>query len=189
MRTFKCDGCYERCCVTIKFGANPPCRCHHDDNPSNWHEVEEETVTNCNQLPKLTAKVLSDWCTVGATCYDYGTEHYFKVTGIDDEKAEVSIRWYPKGLVEVISYSLFTEYARPARKRQFNEHEILDLVGKALSAPSGEWRSLILWASDNEVITHYRKYSANALMAEGYTIDGKPCYVLEHQNDKGEWVK
>ena len=92
---------------------------------------------------------MPDWCTVGATCFDYGAGYYFKVVEIDDKKAEVSISWYPNELVDVISYSLFTEYARPARKRCFNEHEMLDLVGKGLSAPSGKWRSLILLASDD----------------------------------------
>ena len=142
-----------------------------------------------NSLIKRPPKEeLPDWCKVGAICYDYGAAHYFEVTGIDDEKSEVSISWYPKGLVEVISYSLFTEYARPARKRQFNEHEMLDLAGKVLSAPSGEWRSLILWASANEVITHYGEYNANTLMDKGYTIDGKPCVIYEHLED-GAWIQ
>lgn len=132
---------------------------------------------------------LPEWCEVDATCYDYGAGKYFKVTGIDAEKAEVSISWYPKGLAEVISYSLFKEYAKPARKRQFNEQEILDLVGKVLSSPDGKFRSLILWAHGSELITYYRLYNANTLMADGHTVDGKPCYVLEHLNEKGEWVE
>ena len=57
MRTFKCDGCYEKCCVTIQFGSNPPRRCHHDDNISNWCEVKDEPTTKSSQLPKLTAEV------------------------------------------------------------------------------------------------------------------------------------
>ncbi len=27
------------------------------------------------------------------------------------------------------------------------------------------------------------------LIVNNFTIDGKPCYVMEHKNDKGEWVK
>lgn len=254
MKKFKCNDCVHGCVVIMERGEKCPLICEY--NKAKWHEVKEETSTDCNSLPKLTAEVfdrpdcpewadyafvnsyghcvvlevkpkitehgslcahdlhheimhqrgrfkrvigeyierpwkkaLPDWCKVGAICYDYGAEHYFEVTRIDDEKAEVSISWYPKGLAEVISYSLFTEYARPARKHCFNEHEMLDLVGKVLSAPSGEWRSSILWASGDEVVTHYREYNANALMDGGYTINGEPCYVLEHLNEKGEWVK
>lgn len=148
---------------------------------SDWKNSLIERPKKQEQLPV--------WCKVGETYYDYGAQHYFKVTGIDDEKSEVLISWEPAALADVISYPLFIGYAKPARKRQFNEKEMLDLVGKVLSSPSGEWRSLILWASGEEVSTYHRSYSANTLMDDGYTIDGKPCYKLEHLNDKGEWVE
>ena len=263
MKKFECNGCTEHC-VIYRADGGTPTRCVDCDDWADWHEAkEEETVTDCNQLPKLTTEIFdrpdcpknvryavvtsegrvvgytskpyintfynmhneltrcwgfdtgcsftiaiagtfdaSDWqnslierpaktppegCTVGAICYDYGAAHYFEVTEIDDEKSEVSISWYPKGLIEVISYSLFTEYAKPARQRQFNEQEMLDLVGKVLGAPDGDWRSLIFWASSDEVSTYHRNYDACTLM--DYTIDGKPGSKLEHLNDKGEWVE
>lgn len=132
---------------------------------------------------------LPDWCKVGGTCYDYGAGYYFKVTGIDDEKSEVSISWEPSMLADVISYSIFKEYARQARKRQFNEKEMKALIGKVLSDSGGAWRSLIIWASGDEVTTYHRSYSADTLIDEGCIVDGNPCYKLEHLNEKGEWVE
>lgn len=157
----------------------------HIDNTnfdaSDWQNSLIERPKKQEQLP--------DWCKVDETYYDYGAQHYFKVTGIDDEKSEVSINWEPNMAAEVISYSIFKEFARPARKRQFNDKEMLDLVGKVLSSTCGEWRSLIIWASGEEVQTYYRSYRAYTLTDDDYTIDGKPCYKLEHLNEKGEWVE
>lgn len=186
MKKFKCKDCENRCEATMQTDEYSPSFCLYDTVEVNWREVEdseenEHTSVNSEQLP--------DWCKVGETYYDYGARHYFKVTGIDDEKSEVSISWEPNMMAEVISYFIFKEFARPARKREFNEKEMLDLVGKVVSDSSGGWRSLIVWASGDEITTYRTSYSADLLMAGDYIIDGKPCYVLEHLNEKGEWVK
>lgn len=148
---------------------------------SDWPNTIIERPKKQEQLP--------DWVKVGETYYDYGARRYFKVTGIDDEKSEVSISWEPDMSAEVISYSIFKEFARPARKRQFNAEEMKALAGKVLSDSSGEWRSLILWASGVEITTYNRSYSPDTLMVYDFVVDGKPCYKLEHLNEKGEWVE
>lgn len=252
MRIFKCDGCYEKCCVTIQFGANPPRHCHHDDNISNWCEVKEEPTTKSSQLPKLTAEVfrrpdcpknvqyavvtsegrvigytskpyintfyniyneltqcwafdagcsftisvagtfdssdwqnslierpvktLPDWCKGGEWAYDSVLREYGRINKEDD------FGWYIDNIE--------SGRVKQAHKRPFSAEEMQGMVGKMLDVASGIELIVGYNKCTKEIITYDDTYSAERLMgATGWRIDGKPCYVLEHLNDKGEWVK
>lgn len=171
MKKFECKHCELQCVLTPKATCFHPKFCPFAGGfESVWHEVKEETTTESNQLP--------DWCKVGEWVYDKAINRYSQVAEED----------VTKGLREICNYISKGEIV-PAHKRQFNKKEMLDLVGKVLSDHSGEWRSLILWASAKEVTTHHSSYSANTLMVDGYTIDDKPCFKLEHLDDKEEWVE
>lgn len=240
MRTFMCDNCYEKCCVTIQFGSNPPRRCHHDDNKSNWHEVKEEPVTDCNRLPKLTAEVfdrpdcpewakyavvdkrhnacfcaekpkivadgwysesyvegiirpkfdasdwknslierpakeLPDWCKVGKYVYDASLREYLYVKEEDYD-------WY----VDPVARGRIKQ----ARKREFNDKEMKALVGRIFTTLDGD--ASIATDFDKYLKTLYiynEEYTNKQLADSAWLLDGKPCYVLEHLNDKGEWVE
>lgn len=226
MRTFKCDGCYEKCCVTIQFGANTPRHCHHDDNRSNWHEVKAEKV----KLPKLTTEVFDHpACPVWANYASVnkngrvifyedkkspgkkGDIGFFDATDWENSLIErpteelpewcqadkwiyfTDINKYTKILSIDNLNKLYADYKQgcivPARKRPFNEKEMKALVGKKLESP--DWVDLILSFSERRkaIETKYAICDSKLLMDSEYTIDGKPCYKLEHQNDKGEWVE
>jgi hypothetical protein len=86
-------------------------------------------------------------------------------------------------------YGAFMGDCVEARKRPFNAEEMKALVGKVIG--DGNRIDLIFsfTTKDKKVETNYAFYDAELLMDGNFTIDGKPCYVLEHLNDKGEWVE
>ena len=144
---------------------------------SDWPNTIIKRPKKSEQLPA--------WCKVGEWVYEVESGEYQQINVITEKEiAFMSGDVYDKPFGDFEPY-----YYSQANKRQFNEQEMLDLVGKVLSSSSGDWRSLILWASNDEVSTYHRSYNADTLMSEGYLIDGKPCYKLEHKNEKGEWVE
>ena len=58
MKKFECRECSKPCFLQVDGTAGYPTSCPYG-NKFRWHEVEEETVTDCNQLPKLTAEVFN----------------------------------------------------------------------------------------------------------------------------------
>lgn len=59
MKKFKCEDCSKNCISYCTDGCMPM-SCLERGEEVNWQEVKEETVTNCNQLPKLTIEVFDD---------------------------------------------------------------------------------------------------------------------------------
>lgn len=236
MKKFECRGCENHCVITTN-NAYCPVLCHLVCE--DWHEVKEETTTESNQLPKLTAEVfdhpncpewakyaavdvsgiahyfderpyladtffynncahhwtvdgdfdasdwqnslierpakieLPDWCKVGEWVYDNVIEEYAIV------KKEDNQQWYVDN----------QKTLSPARKRPFNAKEMKALVGKVLGW-DGNLELVISYDADTaEVYVDHMWCSAKCLMDNGYTIDGKPCYVLEHKNERGGWVE
>lgn len=170
MKKFECQECYIAPCI-LDVGEDTnrlPKKCPYGVNGVIWREVKE-AVTNCNQLP--------DWCKVGEWYYDKEIKQYLQIDSFDmAHKA----RW---------GQELKNGVIVQARKRPFNAEEMRGLVGKVIQDDIGN-RKLInnYIVADNQVVVFCAYCNADKLMKTGYTIDGKPCYVLEHL-ENGVWVE
>lgn len=85
---------------------------------------------------------------------------------------------------------VFGGHIKQARLRTYNTEEMKALVGKVLSQKSYDFRGLIHFASasGNSIEVSNFTYSSEELIGSDYTIDGRPCGVLEHL-ENGEWVE
>ena len=239
MKKFECNECTKNCIIYRAEGGTPT-YCVDCDNWVDWREVKEETVTNCDQLPKLTAEVfdrpdcprwatyatvdkdgrgfyyhnkpqkndynwglsdvagckligdfdpsdwenslverpakaLPDWCTVGKYVYDASLREYLYVKEEDYD-------WY----VDPVARGRIKQ----ARKRKFNEKEMKALVGKVFTTANGDVS--IATDFDNYLKSLYiynECFNSKQLADSVWLLDGKPCCILEHLNEKGEWVK
>lgn len=177
MKKFECKGCGARCVLITTLNYKPN-MCFRPEE--NWQEVKEEAAEN-----ESPAKALPDWCKVGAIGYDNQLHEYFKIINIDNDTV-VATRIESSGYN---SYQYFNEVCSEARKRPFNADEMKALVGKRLEAPDGVDLIFSFDKRDKTIETNYACYDSKLLMEKNFTIDGKPCYVLEHINERGEWVK
>ena len=81
-----------------------------------------------------------------------------------------------------------------ARLRPYNADEMRGLVGKVVTTSSGRHCTLVTAykqeysAIEPQVMLNKWLYATD-LLNGGNTIDGKPCGVLEHLNENGEWVE
>lgn len=77
---------------------------------------------------------------------------------------------------------------KQARLRKYTTDEMKALVGKVLGRNNKT--SLVIACLGGDLIRADEKWlSSNRLIEECYTLDGKPCGVLEHLNENGEWVE
>ena len=78
-----------------------------------------------------------------------------------------------------------------ANKRPFNAQEMLSLIGKVATRDNGDKCLVVYVAKDGSFLDvgYDISYTPENLMKHNMLIDGKPCYVLEHLNEKGEWLK
>lgn len=140
------------------------------------------------------ATALPDWCKVGAVGYDAMNNEYFEITHIEND----SFRAKSIDSSNSCSSLYFNEFVYEANKRPFNEAEMKALVGKIIEFKNGDTTLATGYSEEfDEGIEGYNcgiwtcwgwSMGAKELMNE-CIIDGKPCYVLEHLNDKGEWVE
>jgi hypothetical protein len=141
-----------------------------------------------NSLVKRPAKekVLPDWCKVGEWGYNTETHGYFEIVSIDDIFVNIYIHGY--GPFQQ-SYGVIKKYCVEARKRKFNDKEMKEIVGKSLETPSFV-KFIYSYDKDNGTLeSHDFLYTAEDLFEDAFKFDGKPCYKLEHLNEKGEWVE
>jgi hypothetical protein len=143
----------------------------YDTIKVNWHEVKKVSAENAQteQLPY--------WVKAGEYMYLPEKGEYFKIT--EDFMTDNLI-------CEKIT-AMLAGKIKQARKRPFNEKEMKALVGKVFKDDCGIV-SLVIGYDSKNIGTAYRHYSAEDLILYNYTIDGKPCYVLEHL-ENGEWVE
>lgn len=153
-----------------------------DDHYCNWEKYEDGEVAN---LQPEVAK-LPDWCKVGAWVWFKGSEHKFDCYACVTEINEKGV--YGKCPDGQHFYSKPHVLAH-ARLRPYNAEEMKALVGKVVEFHDN--RDLVT-SYDGEIDVVYADsmwMNSDELLAIGYTIDGKPCGVLEHLNDEGEWVR
>lgn len=149
-----------------------------------------------NSLIKRPAK-LPEWCKVDAICW-HKRCGYFKITYIDDVSKRVDIQQVEDTSRGYFSFNTICNEVKQARLRPYNAEEMRGLVGKVIEVEPGHFSLCLrvkgLWADflddcDNEDDrARIISYDCDMLKHRN-TIDGQPCGVLEHLNEKGEWVK
>lgn len=140
---------------------------------TDWQNSLIERPVKKNQLP--------DWCKVGEWVAYYGEKgyKYFKIA-----KIELNRLYSEDG-----KFSLMCNVAQ-ARLRPYTSEEMKALVGKVIvENKSGDTGLVIGYCNRKESVYAGRNDFAAALLLSDYTIDGKPCGVLEHLNENGEWVE
>lgn len=183
MRKFECNECGANCKVFVDDLT--PKYCLYDKEDIDWHEVKEDTTQqfgNSEQLP--------DWCKVGKWGYDTKTNDYFEIVSINS--LFVNVNLFNGGYLQH-GYGIIRQHCVEARKRPFNADEMRALVGEVVEHKNNLHlvTNYLEESTDNTpyvcVGTNWRE--AKGLIEHGYTIDGKPCFKLEHLNDKGEWIE
>ena len=141
---------------------------------SNWQNSLIERPVKETALP--------DWCKVGEWCFcldDDGDCKYFKIAKIKDN------------FIYGEDWDIDYHFVKQARLRPYNADEMKSLMGKVIEkGPSMHIVTGFENVFDNECMVHVNGclYSANDLLRQ-FAIDNAPCGVLEHLNDKGEWVE
>ncbi len=127
-------------------------------------------------------ETLPDWCKVGEWVWSDGKYHKIIETGQD----WIRTAWDDH---TGIWGNILHQFSQ-ARLRPYNAEEMKALVGKVLSQKSYDFRGLIHYASasGNKIDVSNFTYSSEELIGSDYTIDGKPCGVLEHL-ENGEWLE
>ena len=137
-----------------------------------------------NSLIERPSK-LPDWCKVGEWGYcldDDGNCKYFKITRIEDN------------FIYGEDWGIDYHFVKQARLRPYNAEEMKALVGKVIEDNYSAHLVIGLIKPDpaENVSCHVRasqSWLASDKLLQQFTIDGHPCGVLEHLNEKGEWVE
>lgn len=138
-----------------------------------------------SQVIKRPAKKpeLPDWCKVGEWVYYRG---YRKI--IEVKALRLVLESTHCGNLTVYPEEIGKE-VKPARLRPYNADEMKSLVGKVICGNDTNFRAMIVYADGVSGVVETIHYDYNAEeLAQSYTIDGKPCGVLEHL-ENGEWVE
>lgn len=118
---------------------------------------------------------LPDWCKVGEWVYQKMIKEYIQIGNLDMAHRAM--------LEDDIKNGATVQ----ARKRPFNEKETKNMIGKVLRGDKFDYCALITYTEANMIETQHHTYTPDELI-DAYTIDGKPCYKLEHF-ENGEWVE
>ena len=182
MRKFECRRCAKTCTLLLDENLAIPRSCIYGNRESLWCVIQEksEQPSNPHMLP--------DWVKVGAIGYDPDNVGYYKVIAI--RNGYIDILYLEDHETEGGMNYDNTWNSKQAIKRLFNADEMKSLVGKVVV----DNRNNISLVTDYDFFTericvHGEYLNNNDLIDYDITIDGKPCYKLEHLNDKGEWVE
>jgi hypothetical protein len=155
---------------------------------ADWHEVVDsaenaqttnEQFGNSEQLP--------DWVKVGNLVYCRKTGIYGEVTAIGDNN--IYIRIVNSDEVFPAKLNMALRNGRPARKRPLNADEMKALVGRFITIENQIAMVIGYNKSSNRILIWGSNFlSAEQLINLEVTINGKPCYKLEHL-EEGEWVE
>lgn len=144
---------------------------------SDWQNSLIERPKKQEQLP--------DWVKVGAVGYDDMNNEYFEVIEVNND----SFRAKYIGSSNPCSALYFNEFVSEARKRPFNDKEMKAIVGKNLETPSFVKFIFSYDKEEGTLESHDFLYTADDLFEDDFKFEGKPCYKLEHLNEKGKWVE
>jgi hypothetical protein len=182
MRKFECRRCAKTCTLLLDENLAIPRSCIYGNRESLWCAIKEDSAEN-EQFGN--SEQLPDWVKVGELIYCGLTKHYAEITEIKGEVITMHV------LDSIMSYSLdiykILQMGYPARKRPFNADEIKSLIGKVLRGDKFDFCALITYTEAETIETQHFTYTSDELIND-YTIDGKPCFKLEHL-ENGEWVE
>lgn len=142
------------------------------------HESTQDTTQD---------ELLPNWCAVGGVVYSKDEKDYAKVQSLCTIGVNLLF------LKENKHYQRNCAYIKhecvQARLRPYNADEMRGLIGKVVGNEHGNMFLVTAFVTDDEgeVCVDGIVYNADDLL-ECYTINGKPCGVLEHLED-GEWVE
>lgn len=185
MRKFECNSCEADCELTMQMDELTPSYCLYDKEKANWHEVvdsAENAQTTSEQFG--ISEQLPDWVKVGEWVYNIEKKQYQTISLINGTVTCKNID--SEGCTQY-GYGAFMSDCVESRKRPFNADEMKALVGKVLRGDKFDYCALITYTEAEMIETQHYTYTSDELI-DGYTIDGKPCYKLEHL-ENGEWVE
>jgi hypothetical protein len=129
-------------------------------------------------------KVLPAWCKVGYWVYYFPLAEYAKIEQINDG----FVLRFIDGEFITISFKDINNLAQ-ANQYSFNNKELRGLVGKAFTTPSDDVSIATNFDSiRNNICIGFEWFTGDELANSVWQLDGKPCFKLEHLNEKGEWV-
>ena len=137
-----------------------------------------------NSLIERPAK-LPDWCKVGEWVWDIDDSRYVKIISITDmvllcTKGKCTYYEELKDMKVLYSHT---------QLRPYNVDELKALVGKPITMSDGAVCLCTAYSErDKTVIIDNLHWDTQELRDSGCTIDGEPCGVLQHFNEKGAWV-
>ena len=163
------------------------CLCFDNRTPK-WKLVQ-------NEPEQKQENTLPDWCRVGEWVYDPSGNLYAKVGKMDASllgaDSHIVMHYVAEGGSATLPYAMVRHRLNPARLRPYNAEEMRGLVGKVIETEN----TADLIIAYDRVMGKVRKAvfncwcCADELLKANFTIDGKPCGVLEHLDDNGEWVE
>ena len=195
MSKWKCHkiNCVCGCEVNLDSQYAPvQCLCFVNRTPK-WelvqNEPEKRSIADFMQkkhnLPCYN--FLPAWCKVGE--WVWANNSYHKITRIEIYGCSAPIISLDDG--NKYTFGALSWYdVYQARLRPYNESEMRSLLGKVI-----EHDNLFLLVTyydgrDNKITLNGYVADAKRLLNEGFTIDGKPCGVLEHFDpEREEWVE
>lgn len=132
-----------------------------------------------------TAK-LPDWCKQNEWIFDYNEREYAQVKDIFGDIAAVALTYAGTKEQVTKSWKYIADCCCQAQLHPYSAKEMFKLLGKTLSNGT---RSEIVTAHEEEFV-HMSNgwYKADDLIDYSYTLDNRPCGVLEHF-ENGKWVK
>lgn len=196
-----CKDCPKPCEIIVEDGSDTPMCCPYklQWHAVNWHEVDE--TLQDKQLPKDTfdeaikkyveqyhngpeKNALPDWCKVGEWVFDKDEQKYGKIEKFS-APGYVQVKYSDGNCVDNIQDEI-----TPARLRPYTAEEMKALLGKVVGNEHGNMFLVTAFVADEcEVCLDGVVYNADDLL-ECYTINGKPCGVLEHfDSEREEWIE
>lgn len=171
MKRFECKNCGHFRCVTFgtKVLSNKSFECKEKIFKTKWYEIdEEEEKEEIKETPK--------WCQIGSIIYHQN--EFLTVIG------EIGFTKVILSNGKQVNICELDE----ARLRPFNESELRELVGKAITYKTSEEVFLVTYFNKIHVGLGHLCLTTEELL-NGYTMaDGNPCGVYEHK-ENGEWVQ
>lgn len=140
-----------------------------------------------NSLIERPSKDLPCWCKVGELVYYIPFAEYCKIEQMDSGFMLRFTNGDSTAIPAQDACNLALAHLRP-----YNADELRGLVGKVVTNAEGNDYLCTAFnrATDNsvDVVDIDTWVCAKYMLEHGYTINGKPCGVLEHF-EKGEWVE
>jgi hypothetical protein len=174
MTKYKCECKKAKCEVEREDTFYPQfCTCFCTKE-ADWQEVkEEEKAEEIFNFP--------NWCKVGKIVYNPTTKEYGTLTIVDVTRG---IWIENQGNMILVNFYDLLE----ARLRPFNEKEMRELVGKAITYKTSEEVFLVTYFNKVHVGLGHLCLTAEDLLNKYTKVNGSPCGVYEHL-ENGEWVE